>query len=187
MKAAFLDRDGVLNREVGYLCEVSEFQYIGGTKSALKNLQRLGYEIVIITNQSGIGRGLYTEEKYHSLTNYYLHDLSLSGIHILDVFYCPHYWESNDIRYQGRCSCRKPAPGMIEQAAKKHYIDLRFSVLVGDKLTDIEAGRAAGISKCFLVESGHELPPNAESAAPVLKNLLAVSRVLGESINEAVL
>jgi D-glycero-D-manno-heptose 1,7-bisphosphate phosphatase len=186
MKAAFLDRDGVINQEVGYLHEISKFKYVDGTKLALKNLRKLGYEIVVITNQSGIGRGFYTEEQYRTLTNYLINDLRSSGISVLDIFYCPHFLGSDFERYRGPCSCRKPAPGMITKAVRKFGIDPKDSILVGDKLTDIEAGRAAGIATCFLVESGHALPLDISTDVPVLENLLAVTNVLAElDLNEA--
>ena len=91
MKAAFLDRDGVINREVNYLHNIVDFKYVPKTKQALRNLKELGYQIIIVTNQAGIAKGFFTEEDYYRLSRHYFQDLFESGITLLDIIHCPHH------------------------------------------------------------------------------------------------
>lgn len=150
-KAAFLDRDGVINFDKGYLYRVEDFEYLPGAISGMIKLQNQGFEIVIVTNQSGIARGLYTEEQFKSLTQYIELDLSERGIKVLETYYCPHHPNGKLKQFAFDCSCRKPKPGMILNAAKRHGIDLNNSILIGDKERDLAAGVAAGIKKNYLV------------------------------------
>ncbi len=140
MKVAFLDRDGVINREVNYLHRVEDFKYTERCIDGLKNLISLGFEIVVVTNQAGIARGYYTESDYHELTNFYRNNLAKQGIELLDVLYCPHHPDGTAERYRKKCDCRKPQPGMILRAAETFSISLEHSVLIGDKITDAQAG-----------------------------------------------
>jgi len=148
IKTIFLDRDGVINKEVRYLYRLSDFEFIDGIFDACLYFQKLGYEIVIVTNQSGIARGYYDENDYLRLTEWMLGQFNDNGIHILDTFYCPHGPEST-------CNCRKPRPGMIIEAKDKHNISMKDSWMIGDSESDIKAANAAGISKTILVRSGH--------------------------------
>ena len=142
MKVAFLDRDGVINKDSGYLYKIEDFEFLAGCVEALQLLQQKGYHIIIVTNQSGIGRGYYTEGDYQQLTRWYLNELLAQGVAITDVFHCPHTPED-------ACDCRKPQAGLFLQAANKYSIDYTSAIMVGDKLSDIEAAKAAGISQCF--------------------------------------
>lgn len=146
MKAAFLDRDGVINQDSGYVYRKEDFVFCDRVVDALRILQDAGYLLIIVTNQSGIGRGYYTEEDYQRLTQWYLQELKQSGVIITDVFHCPDSPEVNS-------DCRKPKPGMILSAAKKYSVDLSASLLVGDKLSDIQAAEAAGISSAYLIDN----------------------------------
>ena len=148
IKTIFLDRDGVVNKEVRYLYKLSDFEFIDGIFDACLYFQKLGYEIVIVTNQSGITRGYYNENDYQKLTEWMLGQFNDNGINILDTFYCPHGPES-------LCECRKPKPGMLIEAKHKYNISMKDSWMIGDSESDIKAANAAGISKTILVRSGH--------------------------------
>ena len=148
IKTIFLDRDGVINKEVGYLHKIADFIFIDGVFEACLSFKQLEYQIIIISNQSGIARGYFTLFDYEKLTNWMLNQFSKKNIPILDVFFCPHGPKST-------CSCRKPKPGMINDAIKKYNIDLEKSWMIGDKETDIEAANLAGINNTILLRSGH--------------------------------
>ena len=107
-KAVFLDRDGTINIDKGYLYRISDFEFLPGAVEALRNLQEAGYLLIIITNQSGIGRGYYTEEDFAVLTDYMKGELSKSGVNISGVYYCPHLPDAEVERYRKICTCRKP-------------------------------------------------------------------------------
>jgi len=154
-KAVFLDRDGVINKEVNYLHKVRDFEFIDGVMDACQQYQTAGYQIIIITNQAGIARGYYTEAQFEVLNTWMLNEFSKHGVDITDVFYCPHHFAEGKAPYNIDCDCRKPKPGMILQAQQKHALDLASSILFGDKVSDIEAGINAGIAMNVLVESGH--------------------------------
>lgn len=152
-KAAFIDRDGVINVDKGYVNKITDFEYMPGAISGLQELDELGFEIIIVTNQSGIARGYYTEEQFRILSDYIEADLKTNGIQILETFYCPHHPDGTVPEYKQVCRCRKPEPGMILDAALKHGISISESILIGDKDSDIVAGRKAGIQSCFLIET----------------------------------
>ena len=148
IKTIFLDRDGVINKEVNYLHKIDSFKFIDGVFDACLYFQKLDYKIVIITNQSGIARGFYTERDFQILSQWMLGKFRDKDIKILDVYYCPHGPESN-------CKCRKPKPGMLLEAKDKHDTDMERSWMIGDNEIDIQAANAAGISNTILVRSGH--------------------------------
>ena len=148
IKTIFLDRDGVVNKEIRYLYKLSDFEFIDGIFDACLYFQKLEYKIVIITNQSGIARGYYNENDYRKLTEWMLGQFNDNGINILDIFYCPHDPES-------LCECRKPKPGMLIEAKHKYNISMKDSWMIGDSESDIKAANAAGLSKTILVRSGH--------------------------------
>ena len=148
IKTIFLDRDGVVNKEVRYLYRLSDFEFIDGVFDACLYFQKLSYKIIIISNQSGIARGYYNENDYQKLTEWMLGQFNDNGINILDIFYCPHSPES-------LCECRKPKPGMLIEAKDKYNIDMKDSWMIGDKETDIKAANLAGITNTILVRSGH--------------------------------
>ncbi len=143
-KALFLDRDGVINIDSGYVYKIEDFIFCDGVFEALRHFQNLGYLIIIITNQSGIGRGYYKKEDFVNLTNYMLDEFKKKNIHVKKVFFCPHAPEE-------KCTCRKPKPKMILDAIKEFDIDTKNSIMVGDKLSDVEAGASAGVGKLFLI------------------------------------
>jgi D-glycero-D-manno-heptose 1,7-bisphosphate phosphatase len=157
MKVAFLDRDGVINKEVGYLSHKDNFEFTHGCLDGLKILKRLGYSIIIITNQAGIARGYYTEDDYYLLTDYYVRLINQSGVDILRVYHCPHHPNGILRELAVDCDCRKPKPGMLHTAMSDFDIDVENSILIGDKESDCEAGLIAGVKESFLVESGHTI------------------------------
>jgi D-glycero-D-manno-heptose 1,7-bisphosphate phosphatase len=137
-KALFLDRDGVINIDKGYVHKIEDFEFIEGIFDLCKSYQDKGYLIIVITNQAGIARGYYTEEDFLKLSEWMKKEFAKKNVIITDIFYCPHHPD-----FTGECECRKPKPGMILEAAKKYNIDLSKSILIGDKITDIEAGKRA--------------------------------------------
>lgn len=163
--AAFIDRDGVINAELGYVHRIEDFYLLPGAVAGLRQLAALGYSLVVVTNQAGIAKGRYGEEDYVRLTTHMRQLLSRQGVEIAGVYHCPHHPHGSVTRYAVACSCRKPAPGMLKQAETELGLDLGSSVLVGDKISDAQAGRAAGVRWTVLVECGHALPTDALSHA----------------------
>ena len=147
MKAAFLDRDGVINIDYGYVGSIDKFKFKDGIFELLKFLQKRGYKLFIVTNQSGIAREFYSEEDFHNLMDYMIKELKKRDIEIVDYKFCPHH---PDIT--GECECRKPKAGMILNLAKKYNIDLKNSIMIGDNLTDMQAAKNAGIKRAYLVK-----------------------------------
>jgi D-glycero-D-manno-heptose 1,7-bisphosphate phosphatase len=171
IKTIFLDRDGVINKEVNYLSKIDDFEFIEGVFEACMYFQDLDYKIIIVTNQSGIFRGLYSLTDYKLVTNWMLKQLKKNGIQILDIFYCPHSPTSN-------CKCRKPKPGMLIKARNKHKIDMKKSWLIGDKENDIIAANNAGIKNTILVKSGHKINESQSNAKYILNSIYQSSQVI---------
>lgn len=150
-RTVFLDRDGVLNADTGYVHRWEDFHYLPGAVQALQLLHGAGWQLVVVTNQSGIARGLYTEAQYLALTQRMRDDLAGQGVALLDVLHCPHHPDGVVAPFAVACDCRKPAPGLLLQAAARHGIDLDRAVLVGDRASDIAAARSAGVGRAYLV------------------------------------
>ncbi|QWV95153.1 D-glycero-beta-D-manno-heptose 1,7-bisphosphate 7-phosphatase [Geomonas oryzisoli] len=153
-RAVFLDRDGTINHEVQYLSRAEDFRLIPGVPYALQRLKDAGFLLVVVTNQSGIGRGLYDEAALQAVHDRMHEELGYFGITIDACYFCPHHPEHGVGDYRVECSCRKPLPGMLEQAALDFDIDLSRSYMIGDKLGDIEAGINAGC-KSLMVLTGY--------------------------------
>jgi D-glycero-D-manno-heptose 1,7-bisphosphate phosphatase len=164
IKTIFLDRDGVINKEVNYLFKIEDFQFIEGVFEACLYLQKLNYKIIIVSNQSGISRGIYSEKDYQTLTNWMIKKFSLNGIKFLDIIHCPHDPSEN-------CNCRKPKPGMFLKADKIHNIDFKKSWMIGDKEIDILAANAAGIFNTILVRSGHPIIEESSNSLFILDSI----------------
>jgi len=171
IKTIFLDRDGVINKEVNYLHKIDDFEFINGVFEACIHYQRLGYEIIIITNQSGIARGLYSESDYQNLTKWMMNQFLEKKIRILDIFHCPHLPNLN-------CGCRKPKPGLLINAKIKHNIDMTKSWMIGDKEVDIESANASGIKNTILVRSGHEIDEQNSKAKNILNSIKESPQVI---------
>jgi D-glycero-D-manno-heptose 1,7-bisphosphate phosphatase len=156
-KAAFIDRDGVINEDRAYVYRPDDFKFIPGSVAALRALREAGFALVVITNQSGIARGLFSEAQYLELQAYLREQLSAAGVTLDSIQYCPHLPDAAVAQYRQDCECRKPRAGMILTAARQLDIDVSQSILVGDRTADVLAGRAAGVGRCFLVRSGQTL------------------------------
>jgi D-glycero-D-manno-heptose 1,7-bisphosphate phosphatase len=158
-RAVFLDRDGVINVERNYVHRIEDFAFLPGVFEGLAMLRDAGLRLVVVTNQAGIGRGLYDEAAYQRLTTHMRDRLRERGIELAGVYHCPHHPTAGIGEYLRGCDCRKPGPGLLLQAARELSIDLAQSALVGDKLSDVQAGRASGLGRCVLVGTGHALAP----------------------------
>lgn len=156
-KALFLDRDGVINKEVNYLHKIEDFEFLPYVFETCRRFIAAGYQIIIITNQAGIGRGYYSEAQYQALTDWMLAEFTANQITITKVYHCPHHPTDALGDYKTKCDCRKPQPGMLLRAAKEFHLDLNKSRLIGDKVSDINAGRNAEVGYCCLVSTGHAL------------------------------
>jgi D-glycero-D-manno-heptose 1,7-bisphosphate phosphatase len=155
-KALFLDRDGIINVDHGYVYKKEEFEFIQGIFAVCLDAQSKGYKILVITNQSGIARGKYTVAQFETLSLWMKGQFEAKGITITDVYHCPHHPEKGIGKYLKACQCRKPEPGMLLLAAKEHNIDLENSVFIGDKVSDMQAAENAGIKKRILFVNQYE-------------------------------
>lgn len=143
--AAFLDRDGVLNRDVGFVYRKQDFFWMPGARRAVFRLNKLGYVVIVVTNQSGVARGFYSEQDVAALHGWINDELRCYNAHIDAFYYCPHHPTEGVEPYRRNCDCRKPLPGMIFQAMRDWDIDPDRSFLIGDKEIDLLAARSAGI------------------------------------------
>lgn len=154
-KALFLDRDGVINIDYGYVHKKENFVFIDGIYALIRAARSKGYLVIVVTNQAGIGRGYYTERDFEALMDWVNGELQKQGTEIDAVYQCPYHPVHGIDGYKKDSPSRKPGPGMMLQAAREHAIDLPTSVMVGDSPKDIQAGAAAGVGKlCFYSESG---------------------------------
>ena len=165
-KALFLDRDGVVNVEKNYLHKIEEFELVEGIVEVCRAYQEDGYLIIIVTNQSGISRGYYTEDDFAILSEWMVEHFKTLGITITHIYHCPHH-ESID----GVCECRKPEPGMFISAQKKYDLDMAMSVMIGDNERDIEAAQRAGVGMNILFSSD-VIESKANRVISSLKELL---------------
>lgn len=143
-RAVFFDRDGTLCRDLVYLSDPDRLELLPGVADALRRLQAADYLLIIVTNQSGIARGYLTEVTLARIHDRLRDLLGDYGIRITAIYHCPHLPDGSLPEYRQSCSCRKPEPGMLLRAAREHGIDLARSFMIGDKLSDIQAGRRAG-------------------------------------------
>ena len=171
IKTIFLDRDGVINHEVNYLHKISEFKFINGIFESCLNFQELGYQIIIVTNQSGIARGYYKESDYEKLTQWMLGQFNKHNVNILNVFHCPHGPESS-------CDCRKPKPGMFLKAKNQYDIDMGKSWMIGDSEVDISAAASCGIENTILVKSGHKIDESITKAKFILDSIKKSKKII---------
>lgn len=170
-KTIFLDRDGVINKEKNYLFKISEFEFIDGIFDACRYFISINFNIIVITNQSGIERGLYTEIDFNKLNIWMINEFKKNNVEILDVFHCPHVTTSN-------CNCRKPKPGMLIEAQIKHEIDLSKSWMIGDKESDIKAAKSAGVDKTILLRSGHKVDETFSDALFIKNSIIETVQII---------
>ena len=154
-RALFLDRDGVVNVEVGYLHRIEDVQFVPGIFSLCRTAMRLGYRLVVVTNQAGIARGFYTEADFEALMTWMRSALRAEGVELDGVYHCPYHPEHGVGEYRREHEDRKPGTGMLRRAAREFGISLADSVMVGDRCSDIAAANSAGLKQAFLV-SGTE-------------------------------
>lgn len=143
----FIDRDGTIHRDKIEAHRKEDLELFPDTIKFLLYAQRIGYEIIIVTNQSGIGKGHYTVQDMQEFNNYLLMKLNKAGVNVLDFFYCPHTAQDN-------CNCMKPKPGMLLQAKEKYGLNMKECVMIGDQVSDMYAGFNAGINNLILVTTG---------------------------------
>lgn len=167
--AVFVDRDGVINRRLpaDYVRSWDQFRFLPGARAGLRLLREAGHLLVVITNQRGIGRGLMSEADLAAVHRRMQAELVRARAGVDAIFHCPHDLSAD-------CDCRKPRPGMIEQALQRFAIDTGRSWVVGDSLSDLEAGRAVGIRGILVVPRGEKHPPGVRSAG----SLLAAARAI---------
>jgi D-glycero-D-manno-heptose 1,7-bisphosphate phosphatase len=170
-RALFLDRDGVINKEVNYLYKIENCQFIDGSLEACLEFQKLGYLIIVVTNQSGIARGYYSERDFQIFTSWMIEQFERVGVNLAKVYYSPYHPSHGIGQYKKDSFCRKPNPGMILDAAREFDLDLKASILVGDSESDIQAGLNAGVGFCVLVRSGHSINENSTNANQVADSL----------------
>ena len=161
VRALFLDRDGVINDEVGYLSRTEDVRFVDGIFSLCRAAQRLGIRLVVVTNQSGIARGLYTEEDFESLMEWMRAAFRAEGVELDAVYHCPYHPEHGVGAYRREHEDRKPGPGMLLRAARELGVDLATSVMVGDRCSDIAAANAAGLRRSFLLAGAEMGCPGA--------------------------
>jgi D-glycero-D-manno-heptose 1,7-bisphosphate phosphatase len=174
--AVFLDRDGTLNVEKDYVYRYADWEWVPGAVEGLKKIAGLGFRLVVVSNQSGVARGYYTDSDVRALHSVVAKDLRESGIDVAGFYFCPHGPGDG-------CDCRKPQPGLLLQAQKDLKIDFSGSFMVGDKLIDIQAAQAAGVQP-ILVGTGYgmkekgTLPPSV----PFVNDLLAAAQWIERSV-----
>lgn len=147
-KALFLDRDGVINIDHGYVYQIKDFEFMQGVLALCKEFYDLGYQLVVVTNQSGIGRGYYTEDDFEVLTDWLRNEFQENNSPLASVYHCPHHPEQT-------CTCRKPLPGMFMKAQQELDLDMAKSIMIGDKTSDMQAAYASGVGRRILLTKKH--------------------------------
>jgi D-glycero-D-manno-heptose 1,7-bisphosphate phosphatase len=172
--AVFLDRDGVVNVDRGHVHRTQDFEFMPAALAACRQLAGAGFALVVVTNQAGIARGRYGIEDFVRLSEWMAARFAQAGAPLSGIYFCPHHPCGSVAELSARCSCRKPEPGMILTAAEDLRLDLARSALVGDKWSDIAAGRRAGVGRCLLLRA----PGSAESA----QDLAAADTVVADQV-----
>lgn len=173
--AVFLDRDGTIVVERYYLADPDGVELVPGAASALRSLAAAGYALVVVTNQSGIARGLYGEEEFRAVQRRIEDLLERDGVRLDGVYHCPHHPD-----YTGPCDCRKPAPGLFRRAARELGLDLARSICIGDRLKDVVPARDLGCAGGILVRTGYgeEQAPDAPEWVRIEPDLPAAARAV---------
>ena len=170
-KGIFLDRDGVINIDYGYVHKVQDFDFVSGIFDLTREAINKGYLIFVITNQAGIGRGFYSLEDFNLLTSWMCNEFFSEGIILTKVYCSPYHPTHGRGNYKQDHESRKPNPGMINQAAEEFHVDLSESILIGDKLTDIQAGKNAGVGTNILYLGNDGVKPASSLVYHSVSNL----------------
>lgn len=166
-KALFLDRDGIINVDHGYVHKIADFEFVDGIFELCQSAIAKGYEIFVITNQAGIARGFYDITMFEKLTQWMVAAFAGHGVAIAKVYYCPHHPSKGVNEFVTSCQCRKPAPGMIMQAQQEFTIDIKESIFIGDKISDMQAASNAGVGCKILLDSRYTNEQPAEQLVGV--------------------
>ena len=176
-KAIFLDRDGTINYEKGYLYKIEDFEIIPGVLDALRLLQLANYKLIIITNQSGIARGYYDIADFKKLNNWMVETLKKEGVFIDDVYYCPHHPDAVIEKYRKKCNCRKPKTGLFRRAITDYNLDIDLCFAIGDKLRDCSICTNTGC-KGFLISNNEEKKIIEEVKKGLIENVQYAENLL---------
>jgi len=152
--AVFLDRDGTINEQMGYINHTCRFQLLPGAANAIKKLNDAGIPVVVISNQSGLARGYFPEELLVAVHEKMNRQLAEVGAHVDGIYYCPHHPEAKEERFRAACNCRKPKPGLVLQASEEMGLDPKRSYMVGDRWSDIKTAANCGATS-ILVRTGY--------------------------------
>ncbi len=180
-RAVFLDRDGTIIQEVGHIGRISQVKFIRGAFTALRGLRELGFKLIVVSNQSGVARGIITLHQVQNVNEYITSKLRQKKLFFDDLRYCPHHPSDGNGKFRRKCSCRKPATGMIKMAQKKHNLSGKGNYVIGDKLTDVQLAKNIG-AKGILVLTGFGRDQLAKSANKsikpdyIAKNILDAAR-----------
>jgi D-glycero-D-manno-heptose 1,7-bisphosphate phosphatase len=177
-RALFLDRDGVVNVEVGYLHRPEDVRFVDGIFALCRTAAGLGYRLIVVTNQAGIARGFYTEADFHALMDFMQNELRAQGVELDAVYFCPFHPEHGVGEYKREHEDRKPGTGMLRRGAHDFDINLSESVMVGDRCSDIAAANSAGLRQSFLISGTEAEGCSGEYVA--IKSLAEVERWLVE-------
>ena len=160
-RSVFLARDGTINREVRHLRRLDELELLAGAPEGIRLLNRAGWRVVVVTNQAAVARGLLSEERLAEIHQELQGMLAREGAYVDAIYYCPHHPTEGFGRYRQQCTCRKPQPGSLQRAARELGLDLEQSYCIGDKRSDLEAGRTAGCRN-ILVRTGYGAATEAQ-------------------------
>lgn len=168
-KALFLDRDGIINVDHGYVHKPEDFEFVEGIFELCQLAIKKGYQIFVITNQAGIARGYYDVATFESLSSWMVNEFAKQAITITKVYFCPHHPTKGVNQFVMSCDCRKPEPGMILKAQQDFSIDLKDSIFIGDKISDMQAAKNSGIETRILVDSRYTDESPSEKVEGVMR------------------
>lgn len=180
-RAVFLDRDGTVNEEVGYLSDLSRLKLIPGAGTAIRRLNQAGLKVVLVTNQSGVARGYFPESFVHDAHALLETMLREEGARLDGIYYCPHHPTAGNSRHTLDCDCRKPRTGLIDRAARELAIDVRNSFMVGDKWSDVELGQRAG-ARTVLVKTGFAADDPGNARPPQVSDPDFIAHTISEAV-----
>ncbi len=187
--AVFIDRDGTISEEVGYVNHLSRYQVYPWTSEAIRNFNQAGLKAIVVTNQAGVARGYFTEDLVKQVHEKLQAEMTLAGAYFDAIYYCPHHASVGDPPYRQSCTCRKPKTGMLQRAVEEFDVDLKRSFVIGDRYGDIELAHNAGARSIFVLSGyglgEYEYQRQHWKLQPerVVKNLFEASQVILEQID----